>query len=297
MLFKKNDFANKINKVTDISDKAPSVGEEAGMGREIKLIIAFFVVFGLVVAFVLVAKYEFAVTNVRVYGNEHYTAREIENMVMSGKYGHNSIYLYLKYYNGSVKDIPFIEQMDIELDSPTSVTIRVYEKAVAGYVEYLGHYLYFDKDGIVVESSTEQMEGIPFVTGLKFDHVLLHEELPVENQNIFKLILNITQLLTKYSIATDKIYFDQSENITLYFGDSRVYLGTSDYIDEKINRLQYLLPNMDGMAGVLYMDTYKGEGGKFTFEKDDDIILDEENGEEDSDSEENAEADTGESDE
>ena len=158
--------------------------------------------------------------------------------------------------------------MDVELISPTSVRIQVYEKAIAGYVEYLGHYLYFDKDGIVVESSTEQIEGIPFVTGLHFDHVILHEKLPVENDEIFRLILNITQLLTKYNIATDRIYFDALENITLYFGDARVYLGTNEYIDEKINKLQYLLPKMQDLSGVLYMDKYKGEGGKFTFEKD-----------------------------
>lgn len=232
------------------------------------LFISLLVLILLVLSAIMVIKTKFSVDTVVVTGNEHYTDQEIIDMVMNGKYGHNSVYLYLKYHNKEVQSIPFIEQTDIELVSPTEVKIQVYEKAVAGYVDYLGHYLYFDKDGIVVESSTRRMEGIPFVTGLHFDHVVLHERLPVSDESVFKMILNITQLLTKYGITTDRIYFDSADHITLYFGDVRIYLGNSDHIDEKINKLQYLLPKLEGMSGVLHMENYAGEGGTFTFEKD-----------------------------
>ncbi len=232
------------------------------------LFIVLFILIVLATATMFVIKSRFHVDTVVVTGNEHYTDQEIVDLVMSGKYGHNSVFLYLKYHNREVESIPFIEQTDIELVSPTEVRIQVYEKAVAGYVEYLGHFLYFDKDGIVVESSTRRMDGIPFVTGLHFDHVVLHEKLPVKDEEIFKLILNITQLLTKYGITTDRIYFDSVDHITLYFDGVRIYLGTSDHIDEKINKLQYLLPKLSGMSGVLHMENYEGEGVTFTFEKD-----------------------------
>ncbi len=225
----------------------------------------------LAISALFIIKSKFAVDTVVVTGNEHYTDQEIIDLVMKGKYGHNSVYLYLKYHNKEVESIPFIEQTDIELVSPTEVRIQVYEKAVAGYVDYLGHYLYFDKDGIVVESSTRRMEGIPFVTGLHFDHVVLHERLPVDDETVFKLILSITQLLTKYGITTDRIYFDSADHITLYFEKVRIYLGTSDHIDEKINKLQYLLPELQGLSGVLHMENYTGEVGTFTFEKDDEM--------------------------
>lgn len=239
--------------------------------KVLKICIIFMILFVLICTGILVVKYKFTITSVDVVGNEHYSDEEIADLVMAGKYGHNSIYLYLKYHNKEADSIPFIEQMDVELLSPQSVKIQVYEKAVAGYVEYLGHYLYFDKDGIVVESSTDQMEGIPFVTGLSFDHIVLHEKLPIEDDNIFREILSITQLLTKYEISTDRIYFDVDKNITLYFGQVRIYLGTSDYIDEKINKLQDLLvlPELAGRSGVLHMENYTGEGGKFTFKADD----------------------------
>ncbi len=230
--------------------------------------------FGLVIALILicvgilVVRSEFTITSVEVSGNEHYTAEQIEEKVLSGKYGHNSIYLYLKCRFGKAETIPFIEKTDVELLSPTEVKIRVYEKAVAGYVEYLGHYLYFDKDGIVVESSTRQIKGIPFVTGLEFNYITLHEKLPVKKDEVFRTILNITQLLTKYEIDIDKIYFDKDYNITLYFGNIRVYLGTNDHIDEKINRLRFILPDLPSIPGVLHMENYEGDGDKFTFTRD-----------------------------
>lgn len=218
---------------------------------------------------IIVIKEKCTVREVDISGNEHYTEEEIKRLVMDGRYGDNTIYLYLKYNNKVVKDIPFIERMDIKIVSPSHVKIEVYEKALAGYIEYLGHYLYFDRDGIVVESAVKQIEGIPFVSGMSFDHVILHEKLPVENDKIFGMILTITQLLTKYNIPTDKIYFDKAGDITLYFGDARAFIGSDKFIDEKINELSLLLPKLEGYKGVLHMENYKGEGGSFTFEKDD----------------------------
>ena len=216
----------------------------------------------------LILKTNFTVTNVIVEGNEHYTDDEIKALILDEKFGNNSIYYYFKYHKNDVEDIPFIEKIEIELPSTDTIKIHVYEKAVAGYVEFLGRYLYFDKDGIIVESSLEQMEGIPYVTGLHFEHVVLHEKLPVEDDKIFKLILNLTQLLTKYSITTDRIYFDSDYNIMLYFGETKIYLGPNTDIDEKINTLQSILPKMNGRKGVLHMENYDGEKGKFTFQLD-----------------------------
>ena len=219
-------------------------------------------------AAIIIVREKFRVSIVDIEGNEHYTTREIRDIVMDGPYGNNSVYLYFKYKNKSIIDIPFIEKMDVKILSPTHIRIDVYEKAVAGYIEYLGHYIYFDRDGIAVESSTETTSGIPFVTGLEFDHIVLHQKLPAKNEKIFAKILSITQLLTKYDIPTDKIFFDNDENITLYYGDVRILIGTDKYIDEKINELSLLLPKLEGYSGILHMENYKGEGGSFTLQKD-----------------------------
>jgi len=238
------------------------------MSKAQKIFLSSAVLF-LIVGFVyLFLKTNYTVTNVFVEGNEHYSDDEIRDMIIDGKYGNSTLYLYLKYRNKDVKDIPFIETMEVELLSADTIKINVYEKAIAGYVEFLGRYMYFDKDGIVIESSTRQIKGIPYVTGLNFDHVILHEKLPVDDITIFKLILNITQLVTKYDVSIDKIYFDSAQDITLYHGDIKIYLGLSDSIDEKINKLQYLLPEIEGMSGTLHMENYSSDSTAFPFQKD-----------------------------
>ncbi|MCR5301334.1 MAG: cell division protein FtsQ [Lachnospiraceae bacterium] len=241
------------------------------------------VVMALLTAAVLYLWYNYSITSVTITGNSHYTDEEIKDMVFTGPYSYNSLVLSLMYRDKSIEDIPFIEKMDVEIINANSVRINVYEKAVAGYVEYLGHYMYFDKDGIVVESSNSIMEGIPFVTGLSFDYVVLHEPLPVKKSSVFLTILSVTQLLGKYDIQTDRIAFDSEENITLYFGNARVSLGTDDFIDEKINEMHLLLPKLQGYSGTLHMENYVGEEVNFSFDKDKDPneISEEENDGED----------------
>ena len=167
----------------------------------------------------------YRVTTVHVDGSIHYTNEEIMEMVMGGRFGDNSLFLSLKYRDKGIEGVPFIETMDVEIEAKDTIRITVYEKALAGYVRYLGRYVYFDKDGIVVETSLEETAGIPQVTGLSFDHVILHDRLPVDKPELFDEILNITQQLSKYSLTADRIYFDSAYNVTLYFGEAKIALG------------------------------------------------------------------------
>ena len=232
----------------------------------LKVLLAVVIVMAVLCGGLVFLWYNYSITQVTVSGNSHYTDEEIKDMVFTGPYSYNSIVLSLMYRNKSIEDIPFIEKMDVDILDSNSVRINVFEKAVAGYVEYLGHYMYFDKDGIVVESSNRIMEGIPFVTGLSYDHIVLHKPLPVKKSSVFLTILNITQLLGKYDIETDRIAFDSDGDITLYFGSARVSLGTDDFIDEKINEMHLLLPQLKGYSGTLHMENYVGEDVNFSFD-------------------------------
>ena len=210
----------------------------------------------------------YTITTVYVEGNIHYTNEEIMEMVMGGRYGNNSLFLSMKYSDKGIDNVPFIQTMDVSIEASDTVRITVYEKALAGYVSYLGRYVYFDKDGIVVETSEEKTAGIPQVTGLSFDHVILHEPLPVEKPEVFDEILNISQQLSKYSLSADKIYFDSNYQVTLIFGDAKVAIGDSQDIDEKIMTLQYLIPNLLGKSGTLDMREYSEDTTTYSFEQD-----------------------------
>lgn len=245
--------------------------EKLRFGRSKRVIILgsiFLLLFLLVTGSYLYIVNNYKVTTVHVEGNIHYTSEEIKDMVMGGRFGDNSLFLTLKYQDKGIEDVPFVETMDVSIEAKDTIRITVYEKALAGYVMYLGRCVYFDKDGIVVETSEEQTAGVPQVTGLSFDYVILHEPLPVDEPEVFDEILNITQQLSKYSLAADRIYFDSTYQVTLYFGEVKVALGENKDIDEKIQKLQYILPSLLGKSGTLDMREYSEDIKTYSFEQD-----------------------------
>ncbi len=210
----------------------------------------------------------FQVTAVEVEGNTHYSTEQIKEMVMDSKFSNNSVFLSLQYRNKSITDVPFVERIDVSVVDKNTVKITVYEKALAGYVQYLGSYMYFDKDGILVESANVLTPGIPEVVGLQFNHVVLHQPLPVENDDIFQEILNITNLLNKYELSATKIQFDSFYNVTLHFQDVRVVLGENADLDQIIMHLTGVLPHLEGKSGVLHMENFSEANKDITFEED-----------------------------
>ncbi len=226
---------------------------------------------GLTIALALGAVYYFlhtyTVRNVYVEGNVHYTEEEIKEIVMAGPLGHNSLFLSLKYKNKGIQGIPFVDVMDVSILSPDTIRVTVYEKALIGYVKYLDAYMYFDKDGYVVESSSLSTAGVPQVSGLTFDHMVVGEALPVDNPEVFSAILNVTKLLEKYELDADNIYFHRSGDVTLYFGQVKVALGNDGAsLEDKLMLLPELLGSLEGKAGTLQMQSAAGSGGRYTFQ-------------------------------
>lgn len=239
-----------------------------GGHKKIILFFSILLVFLLIAAAIIYIDRNYKIKNVYVDGNVHYTDEEIMNIVMEGTFGDNSIFLSMKYKNKGIDDIPFVQTMDVAVLSPDTIRITVYEKSLAGYVEYLGNYMYFDKDGTIVESSTSKTAGIPQVTGLSFDYVIMYEPLPVEERQVFETILDMTQLLNKYSLSADRLYFDADYEMTIYFGDVKAAVGAGENIDEKIMLLQSILPDLEGKSGIIHLESYTEDIKNVTFEPD-----------------------------
>jgi len=244
-----------------------SFAESSGHGKLIVLLALLTVFLILVGAAIYIVK-NYKIKNVTVDGNVHYTDEEIMDIVMEGAFGDNSLYLSLKYKNKGVEDIPFVQTMDVAILSPDTIRITVYEKALAGYVEYLGRYMYFDKDGIIIESSENKTAGIPQVTGLKFDYVVMYKPLPVEEESVFETILDMTQLLNKYELSADRLYFSPDYEITIYFGGVKAAIGSGSNIDEKMMFLQSVLADLEGKSGTLHLENYTEDMKNVTFEPD-----------------------------
>ena len=160
------------------------------------------------------------------------------------------------------KEIPFIETYEIDFADANSARILVHEKRVTGCVVIMGRYLFFDKDGIVVETADTQIEGVPVVTGLEFDEIMLYRQLKVQKQSLFDTILELTRLIEQNGILVHEISFDSGYEVTLYLEDFTVLLGKRTSYDEPVHALKEILSSVQGRTGVLDMRNYTKENGE-----------------------------------
>lgn len=212
------------------------------------------------------------VSNVRVSGSDRYSAGEIEELLFSGRWEKNFTYAYFSDRFRPHRQIPFVEDYKVVFHSPWDVEVIIYEKSIVGYVSSMSSYMYFDRDGIVVESSGTQLEGVPMITGLEFGQVVLYRPLPVKEDGIFGTILNLTQQLAAYDLDVDRIQYDEHGQATLWLDQMEVSLGKGVDLDGKISALRDILkdqPQLTQERGVLKLENYteSNSGKGITFKR------------------------------
>jgi cell division protein FtsQ len=217
---------------------------------------------------ILLASALFRVTSITYEGNTHYTDEEMTDFIFSGKLHTNALLYSLLGKRQEKAVIPFIQDYDVEVIWPDQLKVSVYEKDIIGFISYMGCNMYFDKDGIIVDSSQEILDGVPEVTGIAYRNIVLHEKLDTEEDKFFSIMLDLVQLLDKYEIEIDKVYFDAELNVTIYMDDIRVQLGDSDLMTEKVHELSMMLPELEGRSGVLYLNSFNEDTNSIIFKKD-----------------------------
>ncbi len=210
----------------------------------------------------------YAVKDVYIEGNTYYTDEEIKNMVMSGAMGNNSLYLSWKYKNKNIENVPFVDSIEVSVLEKDTIKILVHEKSLAGYIEFMDSFMYFDKDGYIVETSNVKIMDVPWVVGLDFNHVELGEKIAVEDDSVFVKVMELRNLLNDFGIRADKIYFRSDLNIILFFDEVRVLLGDGSYLQEKMMILPEFLPKLSGKKGTLHLENYQQIGDSASFEED-----------------------------
>lgn len=199
------------------------------------------------------------IQNISVTGSGRYSSGQIEELLFSGRWGRNSAYAYATARFRPHRQIPFVEDYKVVFHSPFDVEVIIYEKSIVGYVSYMSSYMYFDKDGIVVESSGSRLEGVPWITGMEFGRIVLYQALPVEDKGVFEEILNLTQQLSMYEIAVDRIQYDKNGQASLFIDQMEVTLGDNTDIDGKISTLSDILasqPHLTQISGTMRLENY-----------------------------------------
>lgn len=218
--------------------------------------------------FLLVLFTGFKIEEIEVTGNKHYSKSQIKDFVLENGYIDNTVLLMLKNKIHPVQNIPFVAKLEVEYITAHKVSITVYEKAMAGCVEYMNEYVYFDQDGYVLEISPTKLEDSPCITGMSFESMELYEKLPIEDEKRFRIILKMTQLIQKYKLPIESVRFTSDNEIVLKHDDIRIELGDGSNLEEQLVDLGQILEGLSGKKGTLDMKDFDTASGTASFKLD-----------------------------
>lgn len=221
----------------------------------------------LILVGVIVCLSVFDLKTIRIVGCETVDEETVRAAVEQEYFTQNTLLVYLESKLKPIDDIPFVARMDVNIISSNEIEIMVYEKSMAGCVEYMNGYVYFDKDGVILDASSELIAGVPCIKGLNFSEWEIGKKLPIDDESRFQSILSITQLVEKYELEIDGIEFTAENEIVLFHDGITIELGEGEYLAIQMMNLGSILEGLDGMEGTLYMKDFNSENATASFSK------------------------------
>lgn len=209
----------------------------------------------------------FRLKTIRVTGCEAVDEQVIIDAVNAQKFSDNTLLVYLLGKIKPIENIPFVSKMEIEYVSKNEIEITVYEKSMAGCVEYMDGYVYFDKDGIVLDTASEMIAGIPCIKGLCISQWEMGQKLPIDDESRFQTILSITQLTDKYELEIDGIKFTSENEIVLFCDGFTIELGEGEYLAMQMMNLGSMLEGLKlkGLEGTIHMKDFNQDNATASF--------------------------------
>ncbi len=196
-------------------------------------------------------------TSVKITNNTiAYTDEEIKEMVFTSPLDRYAVLFRIRWFLQGEKQQPFIEKIDAKLTDRNSIELTVYEKRIIGCVQLMGQYFYFDRDGLVAESSSRRVEEIPLVVGLEFDNIVLHKQLKVQKEALYDVILNLTRLIELYQLDVSEIVFLYDNSVVIHCNETEVRLGKHETYDIALSSLAGILSKLEEKDMILYMENY-----------------------------------------
>lgn len=205
--------------------------------------------------------------NIKVSGTDHYTDQQMEEIVTGGRKIKNTLFFLLNNRINPPGDVTFIDKIDVSYVNRNTISIMVYEKAMAGCIKTGDKYAYFDGDGIVLEISDKKLDDVPCIEGITSDSVEQGKKLTVGDNSFFQEVLTMTQLILKNNIQIDKITYDDKQNLILHKDGIKIKIGNADNLESKFMNLENILSTLKGKKGTLDMSNYSASDGSVIFKE------------------------------
>ena len=230
-----------------------------------KALILGFVLFLLALMIITILLF-FHIQRIEVRGNEYLASEEVISWIREDKYASNSLYAWNKYSSGRGELHPNIEAVEVEIKNPWTIAVDVYEKKMVGFLQKDDQYVFFGRDGSVLKVDHEFREDVPLVEGLIIEEAKSHEQLKVENEGIFKVILEVSQIAAKNGLTPTRIMIE-GENVYMYIGAVCVNVGTEN-LERRIMQIPPIMEKLGEERGLLHLENYRDSGDNIPFQRE-----------------------------
>lgn len=240
--------------------------------RGLKIIAGILVVLAVATGAVV---YGFRLEEVQVIGNKNYTDDEIKTLIGFPENAPNTLLCYLKYFRYRVEDTPFIEDIQVKMENRNMICIEVGETEILGCLKSGKTYFYFDDRGVIQESLSERRDTVPLIVGAEVGDMEIGQVISMEDQTIYKGIIELCGLLLEHEIAAQEIDIDENGTFTVYINDAlRVGFGAPVLLEEKAAEMANILPELRNMEeseqirGILHLENYDSTKNSIIFTKE-----------------------------
>ena len=185
------------------------------------------------------------VTVMIIGDDSRYTEDEIRAYVFDRWYENYLPLLKLYYRFRSIEPLTYTEKITISFEGD-QILVKAYEKVPIGCLLVMNNYLYFDSEGMILDSEKENTEGLPVVEGIEYSSVTLGKVFETKRTELFPVVMNIVNQLNKYQVETETITFSEDDSVTIWCDGNRVSLGIRDSYDVPIGMLSGILKEIQG---------------------------------------------------
>lgn len=199
------------------------------------------IVVGIILLLFLFVVFFFRIKKITIEGNTYYSEKQMIEKFQTNIFEKNVLSFLMLDKCGLTPELPFVREYDVTYPSVNEVHIKLYEKTIVAGIAYSNQYIYFDKDGMVLQSSDKALSEIPLFETKNLTTFTLYQKVQMEDEGLLEQIMNLANLFQHYKVKWDKVEFNENKEAFLYIYQTKVLLGKKDNYDEAISALASVL--------------------------------------------------------
>lgn len=265
----KNNFKKQANKqkVKKVSKQADEKSARIQKNRNIKKLLSWTILLAMLIGItVFVCSSEmFKICNIEIKGNNQ-VPQEILLTLSEIELGQNIFLTNTSKAEERIIQNPYIKEVNIKRKLPDKMQIEIVEKQKIYIIEFNGKYAYIDKDGYILETSTNKLSNLILLQG----NETLNENIIAGNKlckgDLKKLddLQDILNNAEKNNISDkiNKIDIKDAYNYKLTMEDYKkiIYIGDTTNLTTKMLRTKDIIDKTMELEGKIFVNGNFNDG-------------------------------------